>query len=114
MKIFKIIFGLVFMLFAYYQFNDPDATIWIFIYSAAALACYMSINNLWPSWVFYALAAGYMVGAVLQWPPHYEGIFFGEVKMRSINIEEARESLGLLICCLVMAVIGKWGGKSVD
>lgn len=114
MKFFKIIFALIFMLFAYFQFNDPDSTIWIFTYSAAALACYMSINNLWPSWVFYALAAGYLVASVFQWPPHFEGIFFGEAQMRSINIEEARESLGLLICALVMVILGKWGKKSVD
>ncbi|WP_409014247.1 hypothetical protein [Dyadobacter sp. NIV53] len=29
--------------------------------------------------------------------------------MRSINIELARESLGLGICALVMGIIGKWG-----
>lgn len=114
MKFFKIIFGLVFMLFAYFQFNDPDSTVWIFTYSAAALACYMSVNNLWPSWVFYGLAAGYLVAAVLQWPPQFEGIFFGEAQMRSINIEEARESLGLLICCVVMAILGKWGIPKIE
>jgi hypothetical protein len=29
--------------------------------------------------------------------------------MRSLNIELARESLGLGICAVVMAVIGRWG-----
>lgn len=114
MKIFKIFFGLVFMLFAYFQFNDPDSTVWIFTYSAAALACYMSVYDYWPSWVFYALAAGYLVASVFQWPPHYEGIFWDEAKMRSINIEEARESLGLLICCIVMVILGKWGKPKAE
>ena len=109
MKLFKIIFGLLFVLFSYFQLNDPDSEIWIFIYSIAALACYMSIRELWPGWVFYILAAAYVIGAVLQWPPQYEGIFFGEAQMRSINIEEARESLGLGICAIVMAILGKWG-----
>jgi hypothetical protein len=109
MKIFKIFFGLLFVLFSYYQYNDPDSAVWIFIYSIAALACYMSLRELWPSWVFYVLAAAYVVGAIMQWPPHFEGIFFGEAQMRSINIEEARESLGLGICAIVMGILGKWG-----
>ncbi|MCE7066840.1 transmembrane 220 family protein [Dyadobacter sp. CY326] len=109
MRLFKIFFGIVFVIFAYLQLNDPDSGLWIAIYSFAALACFMSIRELWPSWVFYALGAGYLVAAVLQWPPEFEGIFFGEAAMRSMNIELARESLGLGICTLVMLVIGKWG-----
>jgi hypothetical protein len=109
MKAFKIIFGILFILFSYLQVNDPDSGMWIGIYSFAALACYMSLRNLWPSWVFYALAAGYVIGAVLQWPPEFEGLLFGEMQMRSLNIELARESLGLGICATVMVILGKWG-----
>ncbi|QRR01728.1 transmembrane 220 family protein [Dyadobacter sandarakinus] len=109
MRLFKIFFGIVFVIFSYFQLNDPDSGVWIAIYSFAALACFMSIRNLWPSWVFYVLAGGYLIAAVLQWPPQFEGIFFGETAMRSLNIELARESLGLTICAAVMAVIGKWG-----
>ncbi|CAG5069482.1 hypothetical protein DYBT9623_02218 [Dyadobacter sp. CECT 9623] len=109
MRLFTIFFGIIFVIFAYFQLDDPDSGVWIGIYSFAALACFMSLRNLWPSWVFYLLAAGYIVGAVLQWPPEFEGIFFGEAQMRSLNIELARESLGLLICSVVMVVIGKWG-----
>jgi hypothetical protein len=48
--------------------------------------------------------------AFKQWPPQYEGILFGEMQMRSINIELARESLGLAICSVglcIMAYITK-------
>ncbi len=109
MKIFKIFFGLLFILFAYFQYNDPDSAIWIFTYFIAALACFMSFRELWPSWVFYAMAAGYMIASVLQWPPEFEGVFWGESQMRSLNIELARESLGLVICAVVMLILGKWG-----
>lgn len=109
MKIFKIATGIMFVLFSYLQYNDPDSDVWIAIYAFAALACYMSLRDLWPGWVFYVLAAGYIIGAILQWPPEFEGVFFGEAQMRSLNIELARESLGLGICALTMAVIGKWG-----
>lgn len=109
MKIFKIAFGVILLIFSYLQYNDPDAGIWIGIYGFAALACYMSYKELWPSWVFFALAAAYLIGGILQWPPEFEGIFFGETKMRSLNIELARESLGLGICAIVTFVLGKWG-----
>ncbi len=112
-KIFKIFFGLLFILFAYFQYNDPDSAIWITIYCIAALACYMSLRDLWPNWVFYVLAAGYAIAAILQWPPEFEGVFWGETQMRSLNIELARESLGLGICAVVMLVIGKWGVPAV-
>lgn len=106
MKIAAIVFGLVFLLFSYFQVNDPDPHIWIPIYSVAALACYMAYRELWPAWVFYVMAVAYTMGAVLQWPPAYEGIFFGGLAMKSVSIELARESLGLAICAAVMAFLG--------
>lgn len=106
MKIVAIVFGLLFLLFSYFQFNDPDPQLWIPIYSAAALACYMGYRELWPAWVFYALAGAYAIGSVLQWPAQFEGILFGELSMKSLNIELARESLGLATCALVMAFLG--------
>ena len=106
MKILIIIFGLIFLLFSYFQFNDPDPQIWVPVYSAAALACYMAHRELWPSWVFFVMAAAYLVGAVWQWPPAFEGVFFGEMEMKSLNIELARESLGLGMGALAMALLG--------
>lgn len=106
MKIIFLILGLVFLLFSYFQFNDPDPEIWVPIYLIAALACYMALRNLWPSWVFLVMAAAYLVGAILQWPPEFEGVFWGGMKMRSLNIELARESLGLGTCVLAMAFLG--------
>lgn len=106
MKLLTIIFSLLFLLFAYFQLNDPDPQYWIPTYLAAALACFMEMRRLWPSWVFYAMAVVYLIGAVLQWPPAFEGIFFGDLEMHSLNIELARESLGLVICALVMVFLG--------
>ncbi len=108
MKIIMGILGLVFLLFSYFQFNDPDPEIWVSVYSMAALACYMANRQLWPAWVFFVIAAAYLVGAVLQWPPAFEGVFWGEMKMRSLNIELARESFGLAICGLAMLFLGWW------
>ncbi|WP_373513454.1 transmembrane 220 family protein [Persicitalea sp.] len=110
MKLVIIVLGLVFLLFSYFQFNDPDPEIWVPVYSMAALACYMAHRELWPSWVFYIMAAAYLVGAIWQWPPAFEGVFFGEIKMKSLNIELARESFGVGICTLAMVFLG-WQAK---
>jgi hypothetical protein len=105
MKYFAIFFGIVFLLFSYFQFNDPDSEVWIIIYAVAALACFMAIRQLWPWWVFAVLSVGYLVGAILQWPPQFEGILFGEMEMRSLNIELARESLGLAVVAVVNGLL---------
>ncbi|TDB61148.1 transmembrane 220 family protein [Arundinibacter roseus] len=106
MKFVSLLFGLLFLLFSYFQFNDPDPEIWISIYSAAALACYMAHKRLWPYWIFYGLAVAFLIGTFLVWPPEFEGIFFGDLGMRSLNIELARESLGLGICAVAMGLLG--------
>ena len=104
MKYLAIFFGLLFLLFAYYQFNDPDPEIWIPVYALAALACFMALRNALSWWVFGVMAVSYFVAAVLQWPSEFHGIFFGEMQMRDMNIELARESLGLAICGIVMGI----------
>ncbi len=104
MKILAIIFGLLFMLFAAFQYNDPDPEVWIPIYGAAAVACLMAYTGTGRWWFFVGMAILYAVAAVHQWPPAFEGFFFGELKMHSMNIEEARESGGLAICTIVMSL----------
>ncbi len=111
MKFISIILGVIFLLFSYFQFNDPDPEIWILVYSSAALACYMAYKDLWPSWVFYVMAAGYAIGGVMQWPPEFEGVLFGDLEMHSLNIELARESIGLGICTLAMGFLGWQVGR---
>ncbi|WP_247231307.1 transmembrane 220 family protein [Telluribacter sp. SYSU D00476] len=105
MKYIAIFFGILFVLFAYFQFNDPDSEIWIITYSVAALACFMALRELWPWWVFAILAVGYLVGAIVQWPAQFEGVLFGEMGMRSMNIELARESLGLGMCAIANGLL---------
>lgn len=103
MKYLFIFFILLFALFAYFQFNDPDPEVWVPIYGIAAVASYMAWRKRLSWWVFAIMTVAYFVGALAQWPPEYHGIFFGEMQMRDMNIEMARESLGLAISGLVMA-----------
>ncbi|GAB2768812.1 hypothetical protein GCM10027275_09310 [Rhabdobacter roseus] len=111
MRYIALVFGLVFLLFAYFQFNDPDPELWVPVYTIAALGCFLALRRQGPPWLFYGLAAAYLIGAVLQWPPEFEGVLFAELGMRSVNIELARESLGLAICAVVMGVLGWLSGR---
>ena len=105
LKIIAIVFGLLFLLFAVFQYNDPDPEVWVPIYGFAAMACLMAYVGVGRWWFFVIMSIIYVVAAVYQWPPAFEGFLFGEVGMRSLNIELAREAGGLAICAIVMAVL---------
>lgn len=104
-KTLSIVFGLLFVLFAAFQYNDPDPEVWIPIYGFAAMACFMAYAGVGRWWFFAAMALLYVAAAYYQWPPVFEGFLFSEVGMRSMNIEMARESGGLAICAVVMLVL---------
>lgn len=101
-KILTIIFGVLFLLFAALQYNDPDPQVWIPIYGFAAIACFMTYFGVGQWWFFAIMAGVYIGAAVYQWPPKFEGFLFREMGMRSMNIELAREAGGLVICAVVM------------
>ncbi|GAB4023486.1 transmembrane 220 family protein [Spirosoma koreense] len=104
-KTISIVFGLLFILFAAFQYNDPDPEVWIPIYGFAAVACFMAFAGVGQWWFFAAMAVIYLIAAYYQWPPVYEGFMFSETGMRSLNIELAREAGGLAICAAVMALL---------
>ncbi|UFH54437.1 transmembrane 220 family protein [Spirosoma sp. KNUC1025] len=104
-KTLSIIFGLLFILFAAFQYNDPDPEVWIPIYGFAAVACFMAYAGVGQWWFFVLMAVLYIGAAIYQWPPVFEGFLFSEVGMRSMNIEMAREAGGLAICAAVMLVL---------
>lgn len=104
-KTLAIIFGLLFILFAAFQYNDPDPEVWIPIYGVAAVACFMAYAGVGHWWFFVAMAVLYAGAAIYQWPPKFEGFLFSEMGMRSMNIEMAREAGGLAVCAAVMLLL---------
>ncbi len=104
-KTLSAIFGLLFILFAALQYNDPDPEVWIPIYGLAAVACFMSYAGMGRWWFFAVMGVIYVVAAIYQWPPKFEGFLFSEIGMRSMNIEMAREAGGLAICAVIMALM---------
>lgn len=104
-KMFAVFFGLLFALFAAFQYNDPDPEVWVPIYGLAAVACLMAYAGVGRWWFFALMAAIYVVAAYYQWPPAFEGFLFNELGMRSLNIEMAREAGGLGLCAVAMLLL---------
>jgi hypothetical protein len=90
------IIALIFVVFAFLQWNDPDPYIWIPIYMLvvilALIAPFRNLNRL----MLWMVAGGYLIGAYYLWPGTYKGITM-PMSQYQPEIELARESLGLLI-----------------
>lgn len=99
-QILSTLMGIVFIVFAAMQYNDPDAAIWIAIYLVAAIFSFLvSFNRINQAILLVAFVA-YAVGAVFFWPAKWEGIAIGGGDIK--NIEEAREFLGLILTSSTM------------
>ena len=99
-KTIGIILCLLFISFAIMQYNDPDPALWIAIYVVAGIICVLAAFGKLPLIVMAVACAACIVGAFIIWPEKYEGLEVGGGDIK--NIEEARESLGLLLIGLVM------------
>ncbi|GEO06963.1 hypothetical protein AAE02nite_46270 [Adhaeribacter aerolatus] len=107
-RVFAIIMALVFVTFAVVQYNDPDPHIWIPIYLLPAILSLVMwrIKNNRPFLLLSILlvaALFYFAGAIYQWPAHWEGVALKN-GMKTINIEEGRESLGLGIVFITLFI----------
>lgn len=99
-KLLALVFLGMFLYALYVQINDPDATLWYFIYGIAALASILFLMNKLPFSIAVILFLGYVVGCALFWPEQYEGLSLAEGNVK--NIEEGREAVGMLITAGIM------------
>lgn len=111
MKNFKIVFCLIFVLFAAFQYNDVDPYLWIPIYLFAALVCLLSFLDRASNYFFLVALVGYAAGFAFYIPSLVEWIqlgmpsITGTMKAESPFVELIREALGLLICFISIGVI---------
>ena len=92
--------AIFFVLCAYWQFNDPDALRWIFVYATAALAG-LAVIFKWLSWQVPVLLALIAMGFSLYyvWVVTSQSLHFFED-------EAGREMMGSILVCLYMAILG--------
>ena len=106
MKIFfRVLGGLLAIFFiwcAALQYNDPDSTRWYMYYGIAALASLLFVfDSLKARWAL-LLFAFYCFMAYRYWPTNFEGVTIGEGDI--VNIEMARESMGMGISAIAMLI----------
>ncbi|MEA5256810.1 transmembrane 220 family protein [Arcicella aquatica] len=102
MKYLGIVFTMIFLLFAGWQYNDPDPVLWIPIYLVAAycsLKAYQGKSN--PELLVVVTIMSFVAGLNTWFQmTSWEGFFSegGGLSMKTINQELAREACGLWIC----------------
>jgi hypothetical protein len=114
MKVFNIIFALLFVLFAALQYNDPDPYVWITIYLYAAILCWQAFRNkFYPKAyilgiIVYTVYAVYKIfdqNGLLDWINEYNAENIAEtMKAEKPWIEESREFFGLVILIIVLLI----------
>jgi hypothetical protein len=92
-------FSLVFTLFTYWQFNDPDPILWVPVYATAvytAIQAFRGKTNLELLTVLFCLSA---FAGLQLWVEMtaWEGFLTDGLSMKTHNQELAREAVGLWI-----------------
>ena len=104
-KILGGIFTVFFVFAAIVQFNDPDPWLWVLLYLVAAVASVIFFLGRLKMWMVLVLVPIYLILAVTHWPPEFEGVALQD-GMKTLNIELARESLGMGISAVIMLLYG--------
>jgi len=104
MKLLNWLLTFLFLLFAYFQYNDPDPWLWIGLYVFIALISGMASFGIYKKWLI-GLGIGIcLAGLLLLLPDFIEWIQGGaesiveSMKAEKPHIELTREFLGLGIC----------------
>ena len=110
MRIVNFVLAVMFLGFAFVQFNDPDPVIWILIYGIMAVTCTLAAFEFYSRRFLIALIVVYAVYSLIAVPGLLEwlsldnkaDLFSEEMKAQHPYIEESREFLGILICIIVL------------
>lgn len=112
--IFNTFFFIVFIIFAAFQYNDPDALIWMSIYLYTALLCGLAVFSIYSPigyitgivvYSFYATYLFFVKHGVRDWIiKHKVTSITSSMQAEEPWIEKTREFFGLLIAVAVMLV----------
>lgn len=121
MKIFSGLFFILFVIFALLQLNDNQPLLWIMVYGFSAYTSATAFKNYYNPLLLTLMIGAYGLWAIFHFPGNISAWLSAEQQAKSLDmklpfIEEARESIGLLICLLVNTVYlikGYKGAKKV-
>lgn len=113
-KIFNVIFCVLFIIAAALQYNDPDPYVWITIYLYSAILCYFAASYRFYPGIYlggfailsiYALYLFFDKTGVLNWAGEHEAENIAQgMKATKPWIEETREFFGLIIILIVLLI----------
>lgn len=112
MRFNQIFFGLwffLFALFAYWQINDPDPEVWVSVYGVAMIFCLLGFKGIFPKIPLIVVLIVCLMGAVYFYPGGIgdwvaQELAQKDLTMKTTQMEEARETFGLMIVALVLGV----------
>lgn len=99
------VFTGIFLLFAAWQYNDPDPLRWAAMYGYTAVCFGLTALGKQQNWLFIAglVISGIWMATLLpdfiDWVKMGAPTITGTMKAESPHVELTREFLGLLICC---------------
>ena len=102
-KVLAIVFGILFLVSAGLQYNDPDPFVWIVIWGLAGIITLAYAFNRIPMSVPLISGIAALIGFFYTYPEKFEGFEIGQGDIK--NIEEGREAFGLLIISMVMLLL---------
>ena len=108
-KVADVVFLLLFMFSVVVQYNDPDLYVWMAIYGAAAVACFLSLRNRLPRWLPMVVALAAILWATTILPRVLGKVpfldMFAAWEMKDTGIEESREMYGLFLVAGWMLIL---------
>ena len=111
MKPISYFYGLwvfLFALFAYWQINDPDPEVWVSIYAVAIIFSLFAIRGIFPKIPLTLVVILCLLGAAYFFPGGVGDWIAAEwaqkdLTMKTPQMEENRETFGLLTIALVLS-----------
>ena len=108
-KVINWIIGVIFLLFALVQLNDPDPLLWFVTYFVVALFAVLSNYVRIPTLYYYLAVAGLILFALfhvnyfMEWmTTGNKAELFGEMVYEKPYIEGTREFLGLVLALMAI------------
>ncbi len=105
-SILGILFSIVFLLFTYWQFNDPDPILWVPIYGVATFVSFQAFRGFVNKELLAVLFVLSAMAGIQLWMEMtaWEGFMTDGLAMKTMNQELAREAVGLWITSLSFAI----------
>lgn len=116
-RIFFGIWALLFLLFAYWQLNDPDPEWWVPAYLVGAIISGFAAFEIFPYKLLVILVILYVSAALFFWPTDIPGWLSQEMEqkdltMKTEQMEMNREFFGLMLLALITFLVF-WQGRKL-